>query len=409
MLCLPLPRQAPVPTKRRSRFLSTSFGRRRSPSPHGSPTSPTAASPTKEYPDPSSSSPRSAPSSRKTSTPLTSSAASPADSPSRGSPVNEVPPSLPPTTPHIIPPATPATPTLKGLKHGHGPLHDLKRFLNNHIPHSHHGTPAGSAGSTPADLSVTDLRHTDAPPTPVLPPSTPNGVSVPASASQSSDFLHIVGEVKHKEGRLSALLRGHPPNKDTIRVKADDVQANGSSTLIVAKTPSPGGSSAKSKGSSGSPPHSLHSQSSKTSNTQSVAASSFVSAKTDKSRGGRKRQASVSTQGSTPTVSLSQATQVPMSKKYGKWGRVLGSGAGGTVRLIKASSKNGGTTFAVKEFRPKRQGESEREYQKKVTAEFCVGSTLKHPNIIETVDIVTDHGHYYEVRRGARSPALGQG
>ena len=42
--------------------------------------------------------------------------------------------------------------------------------------------------------------------------------------------------------------------------------------------------------------------------------------------------------------------------------------------------------------------ESEREYQKKVTAEFCVGSTLKHPNIIETVDIVTDHGHYYEVR-----------
>lgn len=86
-----------------------------------------------------------------------------------------------------------------------------------------------------------------------------------------------------------------------------------------------------------------------------------------------------------------------MSKKYGKWGRVLGSGAGGTVRLIKASSKHGGTIYAVKEFRPKRQGESEREYQKKVTAEFCVGSTLKHKNIIETVDIVSDHGHFYEV------------
>ena len=96
--------------------------------------------------------------------------------------------------------------------------------------------------------------------------------------------------------------------------------------------------------------------------------------------------------------SLSQATQVHMSKKYGKWGRVLGSGAGGTVRLIKASSKHGGTIYAVKEFRPKRAGESEREYQKKVTAEFCVGSTLKHKNIIETVDIVSDHGHYYEVR-----------
>lgn len=98
-------------------------------------------------------------------------------------------------------------------------------------------------------------------------------------------------------------------------------------------------------------------------------------------------------------VSLSEATQAHLSKKYGKWGRVLGSGAGGTVRLIKASNKNGGHVFAVKEFRPKRSGESEKEYQKKVTAEFCVGSTLKHPNIIETVDIVSDHGHYYEVCR----------
>lgn len=67
------------------------------------------------------------------------------------------------------------------------------------------------------------------------------------------------------------------------------------------------------------------------------------------------------------------------------------------MRLIKASHKNGGNIFAVKEFRPKRSGESEKEYQKKVTAEFCVGSTLKHINIIETVDIVSDHGHYYEV------------
>ncbi|KAF8078032.1 kinase-like domain-containing protein [Lyophyllum atratum] len=88
------------------------------------------------------------------------------------------------------------------------------------------------------------------------------------------------------------------------------------------------------------------------------------------------------------TLSLRDATQL---------GRVLGSGAGGTVRLIKSSSKSGGVIYAVKEFRPRRGGESEKEYQKKVTAEFCVGSTLKHTNIIETVDIVSDHGLYYEV------------
>lgn len=96
-----------------------------------------------------------------------------------------------------------------------------------------------------------------------------------------------------------------------------------------------------------------------------------------------------------PITSLNDATQAHLTKKYGKWGRILGSGAGGTVRLIKG--KNNGTAFAVKEFRAKRSGESEKEYQKKVTAEFCFGSTLKHPNIIETVDIVFDHGHYYEV------------
>ncbi|KAJ7063212.1 other/HAL protein kinase [Mycena amicta] len=98
-----------------------------------------------------------------------------------------------------------------------------------------------------------------------------------------------------------------------------------------------------------------------------------------------------------PIHSLEEATHAHLSKKYGKWGRVLGSGAGGTVRLIKGSPKSGGSIFAVKQFRPKRAGESEKEYQKKVTAEFCVGSTLKHANIIATVDIVSDHGHYYEV------------
>uniref|UniRef100_A0A060T731 non-specific serine/threonine protein kinase n=1 Tax=Blastobotrys adeninivorans TaxID=409370 RepID=A0A060T731_BLAAD len=82
-------------------------------------------------------------------------------------------------------------------------------------------------------------------------------------------------------------------------------------------------------------------------------------------------------------------------KKYGKIGRVLGSGAGGSVRLMKRQSD--GTVFAVKEFRERHPNESEREYAKKVTAEFCVGSTLHHPNIIETLDIIKEGGRYFEV------------
>ena len=57
-----------------------------------------------------------------------------------------------------------------------------------------------------------------------------------------------------------------------------------------------------------------------------------------------------------------------LAKKYGKWGKVLGSGAGGTVRLIKRSKDH--TVFAVKEFRQRRPGENEKEYIKKVTAEL---------------------------------------
>jgi Protein kinase domain len=84
-----------------------------------------------------------------------------------------------------------------------------------------------------------------------------------------------------------------------------------------------------------------------------------------------------------------------LTSKYGKFGKVLGAGAGGSVRLMKRSSD--GTTFAVKEFRTRHSYETEKEYSKKVTAEFCIGSTLHHGNIIETLDIIHEKGKWYEV------------
>ena len=84
-----------------------------------------------------------------------------------------------------------------------------------------------------------------------------------------------------------------------------------------------------------------------------------------------------------------------LESKYGKFGKVLGSGAGGSVRLLKRSGD--GVTFAVKQFRDRHPYESERDYSKKVTAEFCVGSTLHHGNIIETMDIIHEKGKWYEV------------
>ncbi|KAI8146521.1 kinase-like domain-containing protein [Fennellomyces sp. T-0311] len=80
--------------------------------------------------------------------------------------------------------------------------------------------------------------------------------------------------------------------------------------------------------------------------------------------------------------------------RYGKWGRYIGKGAGGSVRLVKSTD---GKTFAVKQFRKRLPHETDKDYIKKVTAEFCIGSTLHHPNIIKTLDIVQDGPNFYEI------------
>ena len=84
-----------------------------------------------------------------------------------------------------------------------------------------------------------------------------------------------------------------------------------------------------------------------------------------------------------------------ISKKYGKFGKTLGTGAGGTVRIIHRSKDN--ASFAVKEFRERRSDETDKEYVKKVTAEFCIGTTLQHVNIIRTLDIIRDGPRFFEV------------
>lgn len=107
------------------------------------------------------------------------------------------------------------------------------------------------------------------------------------------------------------------------------------------------------------------------------------------------KSGSITPTGGASTAQLPFADDHGLQSKYGKFGKVLGSGAGGSVRLMKRSSD--GVTFAVKQFRERHSYESEREYSKKVTAEFCIGSTLHHGNIIETLDIVHEKGRWYEV------------
>ncbi|KAJ3306761.1 serine/threonine-protein kinase HAL4/sat4 [Kappamyces sp. JEL0829] len=78
--------------------------------------------------------------------------------------------------------------------------------------------------------------------------------------------------------------------------------------------------------------------------------------------------------------------------KYGNClSRVIGRGATCSVRLVVSPQK--GKTYAVKEFRKKKKNESQKDYMKRMTSEFCISSSLHHPHIVETLDLVVDNNH----------------
>ncbi|EGO19434.1 hypothetical protein SERLADRAFT_335756, partial [Serpula lacrymans var. lacrymans S7.9] len=90
---------------------------------------------------------------------------------------------------------------------------------------------------------------------------------------------------------------------------------------------------------------------------------------------------------------------VSLTQKYGVCQKVaIGKGATSVVRLAHKWDRSEEKLYAVKEFRKRRKNESEKEYVKKLTAEFCISSTLHHVNIVETVDLVQDENqHWCEV------------
>ncbi|KAF1837888.1 serine/threonine-protein kinase hal4 [Decorospora gaudefroyi] len=87
-------------------------------------------------------------------------------------------------------------------------------------------------------------------------------------------------------------------------------------------------------------------------------------------------------------------------QKYGKCQEVVGRGAFGIVRVAhKQDPKDAKREqlYAVKEFK-QRPGESAKRYQKRLTSEFCISSSMQHPNVITTLDLLQDEkGTYCEV------------
>lgn len=86
--------------------------------------------------------------------------------------------------------------------------------------------------------------------------------------------------------------------------------------------------------------------------------------------------------------------------KYGKCQEIVGRGAFGIVRIshkVDPRDSKVEQLYAVKEFR-RRPQETTKKYQKRLTSEFCISSSLRHPNVIHTLDLLQDaKGDYCEV------------
>ena len=94
-------------------------------------------------------------------------------------------------------------------------------------------------------------------------------------------------------------------------------------------------------------------------------------------------------------VPRTNAHRQGLEKKYGKLGKVVGDGAWGSVKLLIRESD--GKTFAAKRFRPILAFEDREEYARKIVTEFRIASSLRHGNIIETLDLVEEQLLWYQV------------
>ena len=192
----------------------------------------------------------------------------------------------------------PTPPTRQASRSHNGPLHDLRRFLNNHLPHGHGATsssshtPASRWGKSQAASKAGSPEH-----------------SIPATP----------GHLTPKASRSSGIAGGGGPFAMTAAHPADQQQQPSAHREHRPEMPVRQST------------HRKHS----------------------------------------PPLGEDHAH---LQKKYGKWDKILGSGAGGTVRLVRRPKDH--TVYAVKEFRQRRSGENEKEYQKKVTAEFCIGCVV---------------------------------
>ena len=223
---------------------------------------------------------------------------------------------------------------------------------------------------------------------PSQPPSRPGSRAPSMSAGKAGGKLVIPPPSKEKDGKKST-----PPTPTVKAKKTSSVTSDGGGHKFNLKDLLGAGGKMHRRGSQ----RSVGSRSSRKSDSDSD--------------GGKPSGKAKSTGGDSATS---------LSKKYGVCQKVaIGKGATSVVKLAHKWDRTEEKLYAIKEFRKRRKNESEKEYVKKLTAEFCISSTLHHPNVVETVDLIQDENHawcevmefcpggdlYAAIKKGGMSPS----
>lgn len=241
-----------------------------------------------------------------------------------------------------------------------------------------------SKGKYPSkrDLS-TDLgsfynnSYTDAPPAVA---SSPSSVSLSESTYSQSRHNSMANLKRFfKKGAAGSLAQPIPVSNLSSSLRSNGSSNNGSTSYGALTASSSTSSYSQSPGGAGA-----------AFSVGSASISRSSSVLQNKINYAHERRGSVLT-----ILSPHHQPQLPFSKRYSKFGESLGAGAGGAVKLVTRLADK--KVVAVKEFRAKYQNESKRDYAKKITGEYCIGSTLKHPNIIETIEICYENDRILQV------------
>ncbi|CAO3681803.1 unnamed protein product [Umbelopsis vinacea] len=101
---------------------------------------------------------------------------------------------------------------------------------------------------------------------------------------------------------------------------------------------------------------------------------------------------------SSSSGSTSPSAIPSLSEKYGSCKKgYVSEGATAVIRLV-TKGNCCSDVYCVKAFHKKQKDDNDRSYMKRMTSEFCISSTLRHENVVKTLDLVIDEkGRYCAV------------